>query len=379
MVFRPVRRRLRRLVSAEPSVLALAITFSIAIVFAVVPISVRAQAPQIRTELDTALVAVGDRMNFTVRIEHDPSAVVAWPDSLALGSVEVLGAEFLPPASEDGRAITVARFSLTAFALGDLEIPSFDVEVQAQDGSSTTLSTNPYLITVQSVGLDEGGDIRAIRGPLGIPLGVIYVLPWILLGVLLCALGYWLWVRRKPVEAGAPRSVVIPRLPHEEANDALDRLEASGVLERGEIKEYHIIASEIIRTYVEGRFRVHALEMTTGEVVEGLQASDISEEEVRTFERFALDCDLVKFAKLRPLPDACRDALVAAREFVEQTRPRVVHFAEGVDSSDTDVDGADGAGPTPPDAEGGLVSVSPPADTDRALVSGRTHADAEAG
>jgi hypothetical protein len=208
---------------------------------------------------------------------------------------------------------------------------------------------------------------------------VIYVLPWILLGVFLCALGYWLWVRRQSGEAGAPRSVVIPQLPHEEANEALDRLEASDFLERGEIKEYHIIASEIIRTYIEGRFLVHALEMTTGEVVEGLQASDVSEVAVRTFEGFARDCDLVKFAKLQPLPDACRDALGAARVFVEQTRPRVVHLAEGIDRSDTDVDGADGVGLTPAEAEGGLLSVPTLAETDRALVSGRTPADAEAG
>ncbi len=46
---------------------------------------------------------------------------------------------------------------MVAFELGDLEIPSFDIGVVAPDGSEITLSTDPYLITVQSVGLDEGG------------------------------------------------------------------------------------------------------------------------------------------------------------------------------------------------------------------------------
>ena len=308
--------------------------FVTALLITLAPASLQAQSARIRTELDTALVSVGGRMEFTVQVEHDPTAIVVWPDSLDLGSVEVLGAEILPPANEGGRSITRARFTLVAFELGDIEIPSFDIQVQAPDGSSTTLSTDPYVITVQSVGLDEGGDIRAIRGPLGIPLGVIYVLPWILLLALLGGLGYWLWVKRRPVEASPRRSVVIPRFPHEDAYEALDRLGSSDLVERGEIKEYHILASEIIRTYIEGRFGVYALEMTTGEVVEGLRGVDVAEDAEQTFGWFASRCDLVKFAKLWPAPDACRDSLEAARTFVDQTRPREDHLDWSVGSGD---------------------------------------------
>jgi hypothetical protein len=115
--------------------------------------------------------------------------------------------------------------------------------------------------------------------------------------------------------------VVIPRFPDEDAYEALDRLQASDLVERGEVKEYHILASEIIRTYVEGRYGVYALEMTTGEVIEGLRGTGVPEGAVQTFDPFASRCDLVKFAKLRPAPGACRDSLEAARAFVDQTRP----------------------------------------------------------
>lgn len=300
-----------------------------ALLMALAPVPLKAQAPRIFTALDTALVSVGDRMALTVRVEHDPAAIVVWPDSLALGSVEVLGAELVPPANEGGRSITSASFTLATFELGDLEIPSFDVRVEMPDGSSNTLSTDRYVITVQSVGLDEGGDIRAIRGPLGLPLSVIYLLPWILLLVLLGGLGYWLWVKRKRVEASPRRSVLIPRFPHEDAYEALDRLEAFDLLDRGEIKEYHILVSEIIRTYVEGRFGVYALAMTTVEVVERLRCVDLPEDAVQAFRGFARLCDLVKFARLRPAPVACRDILEAARAFVQQTQPRVDHLNGG--------------------------------------------------
>ncbi len=202
----------------------------IVLLTALAPSCLMAQTPRVRTELDTTLVSMGDRMAFTVRVEHDPAATVIWPDSLDLGSVEVLGAELLPPARAGGRSVTAATFTLTAFELGDLEIPSFDVRVEAPDGSSRTLSTDSYLITVQSVGIDEGGDIRAIRGPLGIPLSMIYVLPWILGLALIAGLGYWLWVKRRPAGEIPRRAVAIPRFPHEDAYKALDVLEASDLL-----------------------------------------------------------------------------------------------------------------------------------------------------
>jgi hypothetical protein len=307
--------------------------FAIVLLALIAPVRLQAQAPRIRTELDPALVSVGDRMRFSVRVEHDPTAVVVWPDSLNLGSVEVLDAEILSPVSEGGRTVTSARFTLVAFELGDLEIPSVDVLVEAPDGSAITVATDPYVVTVQSVGLDEGGDIRAIRGPLGLPFNVIYMLPWVVLLMVLAGLGYWIWTRRKPVVASPRRSVDIPRFPHEDAYEALDRLEASGLVDRGEIKEFHILASEIVRTYVEGRFGVYALELTTAEVVGALRSEGLEQEAVRIFAGFADRCDLVKFAKLRPGSEACGDLLEAARAFVDQTQPRIDPFDGRADNA----------------------------------------------
>ena len=187
----------------------------------------------------------------------------------------------------------------------------------------------------------RGGDIRAIRGPLGLPFSVIYVLPWILLLALLGGLGYWLWAKRRRVEPSPRRSVLIPRFPHVDALEALDRLAASDLLERREIKEYHIQASEIIRTYVEGRFGVYALEMTTGEVVERLRSVDLQQDAVQAFAWFASRCDLVKFARLLPAPDACRDVIEAARAFVHQTQPRVDHLNGGPGSDGAAAEGGD--------------------------------------
>jgi len=147
--------------------------------------------------------------------------------------------------------------------------------------------------------------------------------------VLLGLAAFWLWRRLRREDDSSPRrSVIIPRLPHEEAYDALDRLEASDLLQRAEIKQYHIRVSEIIRTYVEGRFDVFALEMTTGEVMEGLREAGLDDDVLVAFDEFLRGCDLVKFAKHRPPPEACRQAMAAARELVDRTRGRVEDLAD---------------------------------------------------
>ena len=299
-----------------------------------------AQEPRVRTTLDKTLVRVGDRLELTIAIEHAPGETVLWPDSLSLAPFEILAAEILSPEDAEDGVVSGARFELTVFELGDLELPGLEVGVERADGSSVPLFTDPYGVTVESVGLDEGGDIRAIRGPLGMPISVVYLLPWLLLLLAVAIVGYWLWRRRRggAVEDEPRLSVLLPRLPHEEAYEALARLEASNLLGRGQIKEYHIAVSEIIRTYVEDRFEVGALEMTTGEVIEALGARDLERDTLEVFRDFLEACDLVKFAKLRPPPERCRRRLAQARELVDLTRPRVEEFAA------TEEEGAGGWG-----------------------------------
>ena len=97
------------------------------------------------------------------------------------------------------------------------------------------------------------------------------------------------------------------------------------MLGRGEVKEYHIAVSETVRTYVEARFLVPALEMTTREVVAGLHrprangANAATGDFIDGLTKFLDQCDMVKFAKVRPDGAASRAVLALARDLVEQS------------------------------------------------------------
>ena len=156
-------------------------------------------------------------------------------------------------------------------------------------------------------------------------LAVARLLALLLLLVILAGSAWALYRRyrrNRPVEEIAPGPPPAPA--HEVALQALERLEKSSMLERGEVKEFHIEASEIIRRYVEARFSVHALEMTTWEVIDGLERTGVDLETREVLRGFLDRCDLVTFAKVRPSSDDARTTLRHGRDLVERT---VAHLA----------------------------------------------------
>ncbi|MDH3205827.1 MAG: BatD family protein [Gemmatimonadota bacterium] len=296
--------------------------WTVFLLLAIVASRVGAQS-SVATEVDATVVTVGDRITYTISVDHPLSAQARLPDSLALGSFEVLQAQALPVATTQAGARSTWTLTLAAFELGELELPPVSVDVVAADGSTQTLQTDRYLIDVTSVGVDESGDIRDIRGPLGIPVGLATILVWLLVPLLLAALLYVIVRRLRPRGEDVARPALgdLRRSAHEVALEALAALEASSLLDDGQVKEYHIVASDILRTYIEERFRVEALEMTTREVLASLSevGADASfRSGLRTF----LDaCDLVKFAKARPDDEASHAALELGRRIIMESVP----------------------------------------------------------
>ena len=287
-----------------------------------------AQEPSVAMEVDTTLIHVGDPVSVLLHVDHPRGWAVQWADSVAVSPFEVLRYERLAPVAApagDGMRST-AKLVITSFELGELEIPPVAVSVAAPDGTVETLLTDPFRIGVESVGLDESGDIRDIKGPLSIARSWWGVLLW---PALAAAAGAGIVYYRR--RWGSRPAAVAAELPpparpfHVLALEALDALEASSLLERGKVKTYHVRISEIIRSYVEGQLEVPAMELTTPEVVDGLRRASLGDEIPERFRVFLERCDLVKFAKLRPGAGESRVLLATARSLVEMTSVKAAH------------------------------------------------------
>ena len=274
-----------------------------------------------------------------VTVAHAKGQLVTWPRLEALGDFEVL--ELLEePAVPTAEGVFQSRavYVLTAFELGDVEVPGIEIVVADNTGEARGLETRTLAATVVSVGRDDSGDIRDIKGPLEISRNWLLVLPWLLVGAGVSAAGYWLYrrwaTRERPVDDVAAQ-VIASRPPHEIALEALEHLEGSGLLGRGEIKAYYIAASEILRAYLDGRFGIDAMDMTSDDVLAALVDVDIERATLGRFEGFLRESDLVKFAKLQPEESACRELIPAARWLVVRTRRQDPQFEAAEDERAT--------------------------------------------
>ena len=295
-------------------VAALALTSSLTVAQVALPTVEQTIAPEV--------IQIGDPVTVVITVTHDPDTEVVLPEPLDLAPFEVLGEVRLSEEVDEQLSRSRLELAATAFELGVLSFPTLELEVASPTGDSVVVVTDSAAVTVESVGRDESGELRDIKGPLAIPFEVLRLLPWLIVAAVAAFLVIWFYRRRRqrtPSEVPVP---VIPQRPaHLVAWESLDALEASGLLEAGDIKTYHIRLSDIMRVYVNGRFGLDAMEMTTGEVVTGLRHQGIESSIVTQFRQVLDRCDLVKFAKFQPDLSECLDLMVLARELVDATKP----------------------------------------------------------
>ena len=112
-----------------------------------------------------------------------------------------------------------------------------------------------------------------------------------------------------------------PLPPHEVARQALEKLYVQRLWQADKHKLYYSTITDILRTYIDGRFGVGAMEMTSDEIIEAMRGVDLPQKSAMDLTQILRDADLVKFAKALPEAEQNEATYSAAWDFVEQTKP----------------------------------------------------------
>jgi hypothetical protein len=63
-------------------------------------------------------------------------------------------------------------------------------------------------------------------------------------------------------------AVEVPKIPaHVIAYEKLEKLKSEKLWQEGKLKAYHSLLTDILREYIENRFKIQALEQTTDEIL----------------------------------------------------------------------------------------------------------------
>ncbi|MDE6792362.1 MAG: cell wall anchor protein [Muribaculaceae bacterium] len=209
-----------------------------------------------------------------------------------------------------------------AFDSGSYRLPEFVYVSESDSARSNALTLN--VIPVKATADDPIAGFARVADPEN--PSVFDNVPdwladwwWLILLVIGAAAAVWWAVRRYKKEGTVLRKKPEPT-PYETAIRKLKELKAKNLWEQGREKEYFTDLTDILRVYLDRRFGINAMEMTSREIMEHLYNSDVKDK--RDYIRQILSvADFVKFAKVRPLPADNIAAYDNAVKFVEETKP----------------------------------------------------------
>ena len=275
----------------------------------------------VQTRAEPSEISIGDLVRVIIEVEHAPHLVLNLPEQPgSLGSFEVRSVEELDRTTAEARVTSRWSLTVSTFETGHQTFPGVELTVTGSSAGPFTVTTDSVQLEVQSVLPEEAEDILDIKSPLDVPPAWWTYWPWLLAGLLPGLLAWWFWRRRKRGVTG--RRAGLPLLPpEEEALAALRALEVSDLLRGEQVKPFYTKLSEILRHYLWRRFGIVALEATTSEIV--LQLSKTGAGALSGPANSILqECDLVKFARLKPPREKGFAAIGEARNLVEKARPQ---------------------------------------------------------
>lgn len=145
---------------------------------------------------------------------------------------------------------------------------------------------------------------------------------WCILIVLIVVIGgILLYITRK-------KNVVIPLIPRKKpippyalAMKQLAMLKEEKLCDKGQEKEFYTRLTDILRIYIDTRFGINAMEMTSSQIIDALNRNTETKEPNKYMKQILEIADFVKFAKVRPLPDDNAKSFNWATQFVIDTKP----------------------------------------------------------
>jgi hypothetical protein len=299
------------------------ISFLLLMLFALCVQWGNAQDIKVKVFIDSSSIKIGDQIKLHYELEQPENAkfqMPVFPDNIA-GVVEIL--KVIPPDTiRENKLLKIRHdFLITCFDSGSYHIPSIAIPYSIGN-KKDTLRTDSLSLAVMNLPTDTITQVLDIKPPMKAPINFAeawpYLLGFLVFALLMAALWFYLTKRKKGGLFFAPKK---QEPPHIIALRELDSLRTQKLWQNNKIKQYYVDLSDIIRKYLQHRYEIQALEMTSDEIIDSFKYNNLIDLESKDLLKnlFTLS-DLVKFAKAQPLPDENEVSLLNAYQFVNNTK-----------------------------------------------------------
>ena len=284
---------------------------------------------QVDVKLDSLQLFIGQQTGLTLSVTLDAKQKLRMPDikkgQELIPNIEVVDlgnpdTAFL----NDGKRMTVSQsYTITAWDSAFYYLPPMEVVVDTTRYESKSLALKVYTVDVDTLHLDQ---FFPPNGIMELPFlweeWQLVVFGGVLFLLMLACIGYlWYHVKHgKPIVRFIRRKKKLP--PHQVAMDEIERIKSERKWADEDSKEYYTLLTDTLRNYIRDRYGFNAMEMTSSEIIDRL-ISENNEEALDELREIFRTADLVKFAKYSTLINENDANLVAAVEYVNQTKIEV--------------------------------------------------------
>lgn len=282
-----------------------------------------AQSTQAKATADTSQILIGDHVNLVLEINQLKDKKFDFPifrDTI-VDKIEVLSVSPIDTLELEDRLKLRQHLVVTSFDTGFYVIPSFVFRDRLNNDS---VKTNALPLEVHTLEIDTTKGITDIKLPFDVPLSFWEIAPYIFVALILLAIAiflYFYYKKKRQEEKVAPVRAKPVEPAHLWALRELDKLSKEKLWQKGKIKLYHSRITDILRSYIEFRFDIPAMEYTTSETISECSTRKEISDELRSNLALMLElADLVKFAKWNPMPDENEQSEQIAYDFVLKTK-----------------------------------------------------------
>ena len=286
----------------------------------------------VSASVDKARATIGDKINYKITVDFPENIEVFFPETQdKVGGLAVKDFAVSDIERDEGRITRELSYVLETYKASSYIIPAFDIRYKEKLKSEAEVEvakTPEIFVEVVTVLDADASDVRGIKPPVSLDKRYfkLYIIIAIVFGVLLLAaivLHYVYHRKHREIE-----SVPEPLPAHQIAYNDLESLRAMDFISKGQTKEYYYRLSNIVRHYIENRFKLMAPDRTTEEfLVEMTVTGKLTGVHKELVGNFLEHCDMVKFAAYGPDSREIENSFNSAKKLVDETK---VVFQENI-------------------------------------------------
>ncbi|MBQ5619754.1 MAG: hypothetical protein IIU94_02130, partial [Alistipes sp.] len=247
----------------------------------------QSETPTVRARIEPDSLFIGDQFDFVIEVEKDLVQTTLFPEFTPAkeGMIELVEVMPTDTLERDGRRLKIAqRYRLAAFQEGLINMGKPGVLYADKNIVDTLYATDSLVLKVGTFQIDSTSQsIYDLKPQLTLKFKLAEIrgyIAWGLLIALLVALAIYGLHRYLEARGRHLKDLfkpAPPEPPHVVAIKALEALHHQKLWQNNKHKIYYSTLTDILRTYIAGRWEVGAMEMTSDEIITAMRNEELPE------------------------------------------------------------------------------------------------------